>query len=44
LQFINELLAELLILEIALVCVVEGFPTHPINACRFRTVVVEDVL
>jgi len=44
LQFVNELLTELFVLEIALVCVVEGFPTHPINSCRSRTVVAQDVL
>jgi len=35
---------QFLILEIALVSVVESFPTHPVNACCFRTVVVKDVL
>src|SRR6266446_1557627 len=44
LQGLNELLSKLLILEVALVHIVEAFPTHPVNTSRMSAVVVQHML
>jgi hypothetical protein len=44
LQFVDELLAEPFVLEIAFVCIIEGFPAHPINSGCLRTVIGENML